>query len=362
MPVRLSSLLSRKFACLALLLTIGACAKPLPDTPREQQQTTHSIQYIQRYAGVNLAGAEFNSARKPGELFKDYTYPSESDFAYFAGKGMNVIRLPFLWERLQPEANGEFDATQLNLIRTAVNRAKAHNLHLILDPHNYAKYYGRLLDRDEPVATYADLWRRLADTFKDDDTVIFGLMNEPATIEATPWAGAAQSAIDAIRATGARNLILVPGTAYTGAHSWYSTWYGGTPNAEAMLTVTDPGDNMAFEVHQYLDADFSGTSGECVSEDIGVRKLGVFTTWLREHGKRGFLGEFGASSDPTCMAALQRMLEHMEANDDVWQGWTYWAAGAWWPATYPFNVQPDKEGNEKPQMSVLAPAAQRFIE
>jgi endoglucanase len=316
-----------------------------------------------RYAGVNLAGAEFNSSKKPGVLFKDYTYPSESEYTYFASQGMNVIRLPFLWERLQPQANGELDAAQLSLLHTAVQRAKAKNMAVVLDVHNYAKYNGVRIGGDEvPVAVFVDLWRRLSTEFKNDESVIFGLMNEPNGIGATEWADAAQAALNAIRAAGANNLVLVPGTAYSGAHSWTGSWYGGTSNADALLKITDPADRMAFEAHQYLDEDFSGTSGECVSEDIGVRKLNVFTAWLREHGKRGFLGEFGASSNSTCMAALKLMLEHMETNDDVWLGWTYWAAGAWWPTTYPFNIQPSKDGIDKPQMSVLTPMAKQFIE
>lgn len=307
-----------------------------------------------RYAGVNLAGAEFNSAKRPGTLYKDYTYPAATDFSYFAGKGMNIVRLPFLWERLQPQANGELDAAQLALIQKAVAQAKAQNMHIVLDVHNYAKYQGvRLGNEGTPGMLLADLWKRLATVFKEDDAVIFGLMNEPNAIDANAWTAIAQSSIDAIRATGARNLILVPGTAYTGAHSWASTSYG-TPNATALATVNDPGNNLAVEVHQYLDKDYSGTSGECVSTTIGVDKLRGFTTWLRQQGKRGFLGEFGAGTSDTCLQALDGMLAYMEENADVWLGWTYWAAGSWWQASYPFNVQPGKDGSEKPQMSVLA--------
>lgn len=76
------------------------------------------------------------------------------------------------------------------------------------------------------ASALADLWRRLALEFKNDKAVIFGLMNEPNGISAPDWANAAQGAINAIRKTGANNLILVPGTAYTGAHSWRSTSYG----------------------------------------------------------------------------------------------------------------------------------------
>lgn len=314
----------------------------------------HAQQRALQYAGVNLAGAEFNSSKRPGTLFKDYTYPAASDYAYFAGKGMNIVRLPFLWERLQPEANGELDAAQLQLIQKAVAQAKAQNLHVILDVHNYAKYQGvRLGTEGTPGTLLADLWKRLATVFKDDDAVIFGLMNEPNAIDAAAWTSIAQSSIDAIRATGARNLILVPGTAYTGAHSWASTSYG-TPNATALVSINDPANNLAVEVHQYLDKDFSGTSGDCVSATVGADKLRGFTAWLRQQGKRGFLGEFAGGTSDTCLQALDGMLAYMEDNADVWLGWTYWAAGSWWQPTYPFNVQPGKDGSEKPQMQVLA--------
>jgi endoglucanase len=43
----------------------------------------------------------------------------------------------------------------------------------------------------------------------------------------------------------------------------------------------------------------------------------------------------------------------------VWRGWSYWAAGAWWPPSYMFNAQPDKDGNGTPQMTVLSKYARQ---
>ena len=59
----------------------------------------------------------------------------------------------------------------------------------------------------------------------------------------------------------ARNLILVPGNAWSGGHSWNENWYG-TPNAVAMLNVVDPLDNYAYEIHQYLDPSTGGSAEE----------------------------------------------------------------------------------------------------
>lgn len=113
----------------------------------------------------------------------DYRYPTASEYRYFAGKQMNIVRLPILWERMQPKAQGPLDQAQLALLKQAVANAKAANQYLIIDVHNYAKYYGQKIgSKRVPVRTFTDLWRRLAIAFKSDNAVIFGLMNEPYDI------------------------------------------------------------------------------------------------------------------------------------------------------------------------------------
>ncbi|WP_259166938.1 glycoside hydrolase family 5 protein [Xanthomonas sp. 4461] len=313
-----------------------------------------------RYAGINLSGAEIASARRPGIVNVDYRYPTPGEYQHFADTGMNVVRLPVLWERLQPKSQGALDPAQLALIRQAVANAKAAHMVLIVDIHNYAKYYGQKIGTQRvPIATFTDLWQRLAVAFKNDDAVIFGLMNEPYDIAPQNWAAAAQAAIDGIRATGANNLILVPGALWSGAHSWYST-IAGQSNAVALASIRDPLNRYAIEVHQYLDTDSSGTSASCVSATIGAERLRSFTGWLRSQRKRGFLGEFGSSSNRTCMLALDGMLRYLEANRDVWLGSSVWAAGAWWRADYPFTLQPDGNGRDKPQLPILSAHARRI--
>jgi endoglucanase len=221
----------------------------------------------------------------------------------------------------------------------------------VLDVHNYAAYLGQPIGTPAvSVDALANLWERLAPHYKDNPKVIFGLMNEPKALPTETWLDAANAAIAEIRRQGARNLILVPGNGWTGAHSWLAGNYG-TPNGDVMLKVADPADNFAYEVHQYLDSDFSGTHPSCRSETIGAESLAAFTQWLRQHHRRGFLGEFGGGSDPICLAALDRMLGFMGRNRDVWLGWSYWAAGAW-PKDYFTSVQPI-DGADRPQMAVL---------
>jgi endoglucanase len=237
---------------------------------------------------------------------------------------------------------------------------------VILDPHNFAAYYGLVIGAaGSPVtaADFASLWSQLADHYKGNSRVIFGLMNEPVGIgdsgsrpggTTEDWLSAANAAISTIRSTGASNLILVPGNGYDGAWTWTSDFYDpGHSNSEVMKGVVDPLGNFAYEVHQYLDADGSGRyvdGAAAVSATIGSERLTDFTAWLRANNARGFLGEFGVPTDSLSLGAMDDMLGHVDANSDVWLGWTYWAAGPWNADN--LSIEPDANG-DKPQLAVL---------
>jgi endoglucanase len=179
-------------------------------------------------------------------------------------------------------------------------------------------------------------------------------MNEPNEMPTEQWLAAANAAIAAIRRTGATNLILVPGNGFSSAASWSRSHYG-TPNARVMTGVVDPGNNWAYEVHQYLDDNNSGKAFTCVSETIGSERLRAFTDWLRGRRQRAFLGEFAGGPNDVCHRALADMLAFIARNEDQWIGWTYWAAGPRW-GDYAFSIEPEG-GADKPQMAVL----QRFL-
>ncbi len=307
------------------------------------------------YTGVNLAGAEFGKI--PGTYARDYAYPPHELIDYFSQAGFNLIRVPFAWERLQPDLGKELAAEELAHMTALVDHAANKRVHVVLDAHNYA--HRRLVTDGWSVehklgspavsaAALADLWSRLAALFKQNDHVIFGVMNEPKELRSTAWLPIANAAVAAIRAAGAQNLILVPGVAYTGAHSWIAS-----RNTE-MIGVVDPGDNFAFEVHQYLDGDSSGTSPHAVSSSIGSQRIQQFQDWARKNTVRAFLGEFAASADAQSLSALSDLCSAMEANSDVWLGWAAWAGGSWWPEDYMFNLNPHKDGGMRAQTKILS--------
>lgn len=325
-------------------LTLAPAAPPLAKGPVDPLAFT----------GANMSGGEFGGVKQGTKPIyaQGFVYPSASEFDYFVGKGVNVIRLPFHWEVLQSELNAPLDPTEFARFKGVVDSATSKGLTVILDPHNYAHFYDKTIGTpDVPDAAFADFWGKLAAPFAGNPRVWFGLMNEPHDFPTAQWLGSANAAIAAIRKAGAKNLILVPGTHWTGANSWLSG--DADANGAVMLGIKDPANHYIFEVHQYLDSDSSGTKPVVVSPTIGVERLQTFTTWCRQHHQRGFLGEFGADGSPEAADAVGNMLAFMEKNRDVWVGFTWWSAGPWW-GDYMFTLEP-KGGQDRPQMSYLRP-------
>jgi len=301
--------------------------------------------------GVNIAGAEFGG--QDARYGEGYIYPSDQTLDWAASHSMTAIRLPFRWERLQPELFGNFDPAELARLQVTVQAATSRGLTVILDLHNYAEYRGdRIGNGVVSAEALGDFWRRLTPYFSANDRVVLGLMNEPADILATTWFEAAQAGLDAIRDAGSDQLVLVPGTIWTGASHWFEPQEGGS-NAEHAETIRDPKNNFAFEVHQYLDEDYSGTHESCPRAADAIDALKQVTAWMEEHGYRGFVGEFGGTGSLDCLQGLEDMVRYLNGNSETWIGWTAWAAGDWW-GNYPLSLQP-VDGQDRPQMTVLAP-------
>lgn len=324
-----------------------------------------------QFAGVNLSGAEFGQSHLPGTYNTDYTYPTQSEVDYFKSRGMNIFRLCFRWERLQRTNNVAFDATEFggaNRFHSFVSQATAKGMYVILDPHNFARYYPDpanfqsssqgLVGSYWPNSVFNDFWSRLATIYKTNDHVIFNLVNEPNAISEAQWVSAANEAIAAIRDTGSTNLIMVPGNRWTGAWTWSQSDGNGAANSQAMLGIVDPANNYVIEVHQYLDSNGSGGTTNIVRPTIGMERLTNFTAWLKINNLKGFLGEFAVGNSTIGASigdeALTNMLSYIRTNSDVWTGWTWWAGGPWW-GTYIFALDPVNLSSptDQPAMTVL---------
>lgn len=295
--------------------------------------------------GVVLSGGEFT----PGGTYGDaYGYPSTATIDYYAANGMKIIRLPFLWERVQPSVHGQLDFMEMARISVVVNYAISKGMQVGLDLHNDGKGFGEIIGSvATPDDAFADVWLKLALFFKNTPEVIFMIMSEPSQQCAQQWIKSANAAVAVIRGAGATQLIVIPGSYYDGAWLWTIS-----DNAAVVgKGVVDPLNNYMFEVHQYLDKDASGGSASIVSGNIGADRLAAITTWARMNGHQLFLGEFATAADEGSLIALDTMLEFIQENGDVWRYATWWGAGERWPG-YMFHLDPTN-GVDTPQMKKL---------
>jgi endoglucanase len=295
---------------------------------------------VTNYKGPNLSGGEFNGGL--GKRYGwDYIFPTTTEIDYYASKGFGLIRVPFDMTRFYPKPYNVLDTIETGYMKKTVDYCLSKGMRVIFDPHNYGNIFDNrtgayhLIGVDaEGTNLFEDFWGRLATLFKNYPNVVFNLMNEPNRQTALQWFAGAVPAIKAIRAAGATQLILIPGTSWTGAHSW-------VPSGNAAVWanfISDPLNNFAFDMHQYLDRDSSGTNVPCTTNSY--TRLTSATAWLIANRFKGHLGEFGWTTDPSCTNEGVELMKYLSSNSNVWMGWAWWCAGPWYPSTYLFMLDP----------------------
>ncbi len=337
-------------------------ATPLPALTPLQDVSPYSTPTGWPALSTKLKGVNLSAAENTPGIWKtysyDYTYPTNQEIDYYASKGFGLIRLPFDICRLYTTAYAPLNMIEMKSIKTVVDYAGSKGMNVLLDPHNFGNMCDSRISftvnnsvigvTASSTELFADFWSRMASLWKNYPNVVFGLMNEPHTQTAAQWQAAASTTVKAIRDAGFTGLITIPGTSFTGAHSWVSSG-----NAAAWAGYADPGNNFAFEMHQYLDSDHSGTHAPCTTGG-GASRLDAATSWLATNGYKGLLGEFAWSTDPSCDAEGVALMNDMSSSSAQWIGWTWWAAGPWL-GSYMFNLDPTSFSSpvDKPQMTTL---------
>ncbi|WP_408100719.1 glycoside hydrolase family 5 protein [Stutzerimonas sp. VN223-3] len=298
--------------------------------------------------GVALSGAAFGPSVLPGKHGTNYIYPAESYYKKYAEQGLKLVRLPFLWERLQPQLNTELDAAQLKLLTQSLDFAQKHGVKVVLDMHNYYRYYKQPIGSETvPIKSFADTWKRIAQKIGNHPALSgYGLMNEPNTKGL--WPEAALAAAKAIRQVDQTNWIYVAGDRFSSAWHW--------PQSNTQLIadpwMRDPANNLIFEAHMYLDRDTSGMykdKTETFAPDLGIARAKPFVDWLRSNKLRGFIGEMGVPNyAPDAILAMDNLLGYLRDNCVPL---TYWAGGPWW-GNYILALDVSG-GAEQPQLPVL---------
>lgn len=317
---------------LLLSLTVSAIfLSCTPSTSTAPPAPAATVQLI----GVNRAGAEYGDDWDgwTGQTYYEWptTLVRTNELDFYKSNGMNSVRLPISWERLQHTLGGPLDSAYQTKMVEYVNDATSRGFKVVLDLHNYGRYaVGAYDSSGKQVSTYkkqvlgdgvltfahiSDVWTKLSQLFSGNQAVIFNIMNEQhdadPRLSSTDVFSGYQTVLNAIRATGAKNLVLFPNTRSSDTHHW-STWLpqrSGPLDSVAALAITDSANNLAFDMHSYQSIDSWNSD------------IIVVTEWAKTNKKKLFMSELGTTSGSAGIATL---LSYMNANSDVWLGWTAW--------------------------------------
>jgi len=307
--------------------------------------------------GISLMG--FAVKPEGGRASWSYNAPGLDQIENFHRKGANCFRLAVSWERLQSNLGSEVADPVPGFQETIDFITSQLGHHVIIVPYNQADGL-RHKKSNSMRSDFVKLWKGLAAKYGGNDKIIFGLYNRPLggyedgkeryfellapdksgeMVEF--WRQWSQSAINAIRKSGAKNLILVPGLhgsnadQWTGAAGWGSMLGNIRLSGNTRLAaLVDPAENLAYDLHQYMDADLAGTRPGCEGHhlprgaDWGLDQV---IAWAWRYNKKLMLTEIASvpsndGSSEQCRLSMNKYLQKLH-NSGVFLGYQVMQAG-----------------------------------
>jgi hypothetical protein len=195
--------------------------------------------------GVQLNAFVASPSVASGPYLPAYQNYSVAELLAIVGWGADTVRFQIGQPEMDPQSP-LYSASFVAQLQAAVQQARADKLSVILSMQDQAQT-GETSPASLPDASTTRAWGTLTTLANNDQGIVFELFNEPvlpvSTANWTLWQTAHQSLITSIRATGAKNTILVEGLA-AGA-----TLEGAPP-------LTDPLNSIGYAVHPYFFSDY----------------------------------------------------------------------------------------------------------
>jgi hypothetical protein len=287
-----------------------------------------------RLIGVNRSGTEFQCVSNAG-IFDG---PSDDNsVAAIAAWHVNAVRIPLnedCWLGINGVSEAYSGANYRKAIVKFVNLLHRHRMYAVVDLHwnapgsNLATSQQEMADADHAPA----FWTSVAKTFKHDPATLFDLYNEPngaasdwscwlnGCITSSGWQAAGmQTLLNAVRKTGARNVIIATGG------SWgndLSGWLANEPK--------DPAHALVAGVHIY-DSSACNT-GNCFASMLAPVKQQVPLV----------AGEFGEHDCNTQM--VNPLMKWFDRQGAGYLGWS-WDTGPGWSCSSGPALITDYSGN-----------------
>lgn len=247
--------------------------------------------------GVNVYSLVFGGGRPAHQVGE-----SQESWNYLASRGVKVARLPVSWIRLQPvPASGNLRAgldapvsqAYLDVVEEQVRRAARAGIRTVVGLHNACSYpnitaSGSLVCGEGVTrADVAKVWTAIAQRFAGDERVIgFDLLNETqlSAVPVSRYKLFTQAAADAVRATGAQQML------------WVQRLLGEKGRLDVIAPngpwVADPLGKVMYSQHFYpspIGSEFNPFAGN----HAVLLDLQRFGTWCQRWKVRCAAGEVG---------------------------------------------------------------------
>ncbi len=265
--------------------------------------------------GVDRMGTEYQCTKSATNAPTNFDGPiDQTTVSDMTAWGTNIVRVPLnedCWLGINGfPANNHTAAQFQSDIVNWVNLLNSNGQIVILDLHwnnsgtNQSTAQEPMPDLDHSPA----FWTSVANTFKSNSSVIFDLYNEPFTTSWSCWKNGStaaqtspctdvgfavagmQTLVNTVRATGATNVLMLGGLAFSND---LSQWLANKP--------TDPQNNLAASVHIYNFNSCSNSScwdsqvapvaasvpvlaGEIGENDCASGFISTLTSWFDLHG------------------------------------------------------------------------------
>jgi len=239
--------------------------------------------------------------------------------------GANFVRLP-LAENKALVGDCQYDATYLSTVDSMVNAITSRGMVALVDLHtNATTPCGDTVQQNLPDTGAITFWKTVAARYKSNPLVAFDLYNEPHDVSDSVWrnggttttngvtytAAGMQQLYNAVRGTGATNLVMASGT----------NWASDFPSTAPLTGTT----NLIYAVHAYTCPNGTPAQGQaCNPGPAGI------------YDPSGILGHFAAISATTPVMVTE--FGWPDRNDGVYMsnvisyaqqhgfaGWSAWA-------------------------------------
>jgi hypothetical protein len=299
---------------------------PTPDGPAPELQVSGnqivtSAGEPYRLLGVNRSSGEYACVQDKGQW--DFGPVDQTSVDAMKTWNIRAVRLPLneeCWLGRGGEPSGV--AYQQGVVEY-VDLLVANGINVILDLHwNWGAWTNgpdwhctdehATCQKPMPDAEYApQFWASVADAFKGNNAVVFDLFNEPYPEAGADWnktlgweclrdggictgisyeTAGMQDLVDAVRATGATNIVMVSGLEWTNDMREWLTYAPDDPIGNLVASWHAYSFNACADTSCWdsqiapLAAQVPVVLGESGQDDCGFDYMDTLLTWADEHG------------------------------------------------------------------------------